>query len=63
MTAADGSLECALLVADLPLLCEHGALDWLLLLRDLTHWGRRDRLVQRERAADFFDPTPSPRST
>ena len=47
-----------LVSAALPLVYEHGALDWERLLHDLIFWTRRDRLVQRALARDFY-ATPS----
>jgi CRISPR system Cascade subunit CasA len=43
-----------LVAAALPLVYEHGKLDWELLLHDLLFWGRRDRLIQRAWARDFY---------
>jgi CRISPR type I-E-associated protein CasB/Cse2 len=48
-----------LVSAALPLVYEHGALDWERLLHDLIFWGRRDRLIQRTWARDFYESAPS----
>lgn len=49
-----------LVSAALPLVYDRGALDWERLLHDLIFWGRRDRLVQRGWARDFYDGPPVP---
>jgi CRISPR type I-E-associated protein CasB/Cse2 len=40
----------------LPIVYEHCAIDWTLLLRDLIFWPRQDRIVQRELARKYFHP-------
>jgi CRISPR system Cascade subunit CasA len=44
-----------LVSAVLPLVYEHGAVDWELLLHDLLFWGWRDRIIQRAWARDFYE--------
>lgn len=52
-----------LLTLSLPLIYEHGALDWGDLLYALLFWGRRDRLVQRKLALDYFEGASSSRGS
>ncbi len=48
------------LVTDaLPMLYDHGAIDWDRLFYDLRFWSRRDRLPQRALVRDFYN-SPSP---
>lgn len=43
----------------LPLVYARTALDWELLLHDLLFWTRRDRMIQRRLAREFWEETPS----